>query len=176
MFAIWYLGSEIYSFNLLQNAHVRISFYRNRKPFCVNPQVIIEILFPNNRQKIVDSNAKLRKRSGLSFCSSFNDNWECFLFWNENFYLQIKKYKEKLTVVYITENDSTVCYFNKARYLFGMNNQLALPRTERLFYFKITSSQWIGKQVMSLSTLGECKTGPCSGIRLLFVQMSLMSS
>ena len=96
--------------------------------------------FPNNREKIVDSNAKLRKRSGLSFCSSFNDNWECFLFWNENFYLQIKKYKEKLTVVYITENDSTVCYFNKARYLFGMNNQLALPRTERLFYFKITSS------------------------------------
>jgi hypothetical protein len=30
-------GSEIYSFNLLQNVHVRISFYRNRKPFCVNP-------------------------------------------------------------------------------------------------------------------------------------------
>ena len=29
-------GSEIYSFNLLQNVHVRISFYRNRKPFCVN--------------------------------------------------------------------------------------------------------------------------------------------
>ena len=30
-------GSEIYSFNLLQNVHVQISFYRNRKPFCVNP-------------------------------------------------------------------------------------------------------------------------------------------
>jgi hypothetical protein len=30
-------GSEIYSFNLLQNVHVRISFYRNRKTFCVNP-------------------------------------------------------------------------------------------------------------------------------------------
>jgi hypothetical protein len=40
--------------------------------------------------------------------------------------------------VYITENDSTVCYFNKVRYLFGMNNQLTFPRTERLFNFKIT--------------------------------------
>jgi hypothetical protein len=40
----------------------------------------------------------------------------------------------------ITENNSTVCYFNKVRYLFGMNNQLTLPRTEKLFYFKITSS------------------------------------
>jgi hypothetical protein len=30
-------GSEIYLFNLLQNVHVRISFYRNRKSFCVNP-------------------------------------------------------------------------------------------------------------------------------------------
>jgi hypothetical protein len=28
---------EIYSFNLLQNVHVRISFYRNQKPFCDNP-------------------------------------------------------------------------------------------------------------------------------------------
>jgi hypothetical protein len=37
-----------------------------------------------------------------------------------------------------TENDRTVCYFNKVRYLFGMNNQLTLPRTEKLFYFKIT--------------------------------------
>ena len=37
-------------------------------------------------------------------------------------------------------NNSTVCYFNKMRYLFGMNNQLTLPQTERLFYFKITSS------------------------------------
>ena len=33
-----------------------------------------------------------------------------FLFWNQNFCLQI----------------STVCYFNKVRYLFGMNNQLTL--------------------------------------------------
>jgi hypothetical protein len=32
--------------------------------------------------------------------------------------------QEKLTVVYITENDSTVSYFNKMRYLFGVNNQL----------------------------------------------------
>jgi hypothetical protein len=37
-------------------------------------------------------------------------------------------------------NDITVCYFNKVRYLFGMNNQLTLPRTGKLFYFKITSS------------------------------------
>ena len=52
-------------------------------------------------------------------------------------------YKLKITGKvnsYITENDSPVCYFNKVRYLFGMNNQLTLPRTERLFYFKITSS------------------------------------
>jgi hypothetical protein len=45
-----------------------------------------------------------------------------------------------LTTVNETENDSTVCYFNKVRYLVGMNNQLILPRTEKLFYFKITSS------------------------------------
>jgi hypothetical protein len=61
----------------------------------------------------------------------FNDNWECFLFWNQNFCLQIKKYQEKLTVVYITENDSTVCYFNKVKYLFGMNNQLILVEDTR---------------------------------------------
>ena len=40
----------------------------------------------------------------------------------------------------LSENDTTVCYFNKVRYLFGMNNQLTLPRTEKLLYFKITSS------------------------------------
>jgi hypothetical protein len=34
---------------------VQISFYRNRKPFCVNPLVIIEKLFPNNGEKIVDN-------------------------------------------------------------------------------------------------------------------------
>ena len=137
MIAIWYLGSEIYSFNLLQNVH---DMY---------PQVIIENLFSNNREKIVDSNVKLRKLPGLSLLLNFsqfisiictrlhfNDNWECFLFWNQNFCLQIKNQQEKLTVV--TENESTVCYFNKMR--FGMNNQLTLPRTERLFYFKITSS------------------------------------
>ena len=47
-----------------------------------------------------------------------------FLFWNQNLCLQI----------------STICYFNKVRYLFGMNNQLTLPWTEKLFYLKITSS------------------------------------
>ena len=87
-----------------------------------------------------------------------------FLFWNQNFCLQIKKSQERLTVVYITENDRTVCYFNKVRYLFGMNNQLTLPRTERLFYFKIT---WIETSDITLHS-GECKSGPCSGISLLF--------
>jgi hypothetical protein len=52
--------------------HVRISFYRNRKPFCVNPYIIIEKLFPNNGEKIVDSNVKLRKRSGLSLLLNFS--------------------------------------------------------------------------------------------------------
>ena len=51
--------------------HVRISFYRNRKPFCVNAYIIIEKLFPNNGEKIVDSNVKLRKRSGLSLLLNF---------------------------------------------------------------------------------------------------------
>ena len=152
-------------------------FYRNQKPFCVNPQVIIEKLFPNNGEKIVDSNVNLRERSSLSLLLNFsqfisirlhfNDNRECFLFWNQNFCLQNKKEQEKLTVVCITENDSTVCYFNKVRYLFGMNNQLTLPRTEMLFYFKITSSQWIETSDVTLH-FGECKSGPCSGISLLF--------
>ena len=95
--------------------------------------LIIEKLFPNNGEKIVDS------------CQTTETIWPVtsfklfivhvhgyilvtigsgFLFWNQNFCLQI----------------ITVCYFNKVRYLFGMNNQLTLPRTEKLFYFKITSS------------------------------------
>ena len=41
-----------------------------------------------------------------------------FLFWNLNFCVRVR-----VRVVYKTENDSTV-YFNKVRYLFGMNNQL----------------------------------------------------
>ena len=61
-----------------------------------------------------------------------------------------------LTVVYITENDSTVCYFNKVRYLFGMNNQLTLPRTERLFTLKSLLHSGL-KQVMSLFTLGSAR-------------------
>ena len=46
-----------------------------------------------------------------------------------------------------------VCCFNKlVRYLFGMNNQLMLPRTERLFYFKITSSYWIETSDVTLGS------------------------
>ena len=63
---------KIYSFNLLQNVHGRISFDRNQKPFCVNPQIIIEKLFPNNGEKILDSNVKLRKWSGLSLLLDFS--------------------------------------------------------------------------------------------------------
>ena len=153
MFAIWFFhGSEIYSFNLLQNVHVRISLYRNRKPFCVNPQVIIEKLFPTTE----------RKSLTVDSCQTTETIWSVtsfklfivhvhgyilmtigsgFLFWNQNFCLQIKNNRKSQQLFIITENDSTVCYFNKVRYLFGMNNQLTLPRTEKLFYFKITSSQ-----------------------------------
>ena len=62
-----------------------------------------------------------------------------FFFGTRTFVYKLKNNRKS----YITENDSIVCYFNKVRYLFGMNNQLTLPRTERLFYFNITSSQWI---------------------------------
>ena len=55
MFAIWYLPRFGNLFiQSAANVHVRISFYRNRKPFYVNPSVIIEKLFPNG-EKIVDS-------------------------------------------------------------------------------------------------------------------------
>ena len=63
-----------------------------------------------------------------------------FLFWNQNFCLQI----------------STVCYFNKVRYLFGMNNQLTLPRTEKFFTLKLLLHSEL-KQVMSLFTLGSAR-------------------
>jgi hypothetical protein len=44
---------------------------------------------------------------------------------------------------------------NKARYLFGMNNQLTLPRTERLFYFKITSSLLVITFLATLTPLAR---------------------
>ena len=85
----------------LQNVHVRISFYRNQKPFCVNPQVIIEKLFPNNGEKIVDSNCQTTET--IWPVTSFKlfivhvhgyilmTIGSGFLFWNQNFCLQIKK-------------------------------------------------------------------------------------
>jgi hypothetical protein len=51
-----------------------------------------------------------------------------------------------------------------------MKNQLTLPRTERLFYFKITSSEWIETSDVTLR-FGECKSDPCSVISLLFATM-----
>ena len=60
-----------------------------------------------------------------------------------------------LTIVYITENDSTVCYFNKVRYLFGMNNW---HYPELRSYFTLKSLLHSGlKQVMSLFTLGSAR-------------------
>jgi len=62
----------------------------------------------------------------------------------------------------MTENDSTICYFNKVRYLFGMNNQLR-------GYFTLKALLHSGlKQVMSLFTLGSARAVLCSGISLLF--------
>jgi hypothetical protein len=43
--------------------------------------------------------------------------------------------------------------------IFGMNNQLTLPRTQKLFYFKIISSYWIETSDDTLHS-EECKRGP----------------
>ena len=97
----------------------------------------------------------------ISICTRlhFNDNWECFLFWNQNFCLQIKKQQKKLTAVYITENDSTRLLFQQSEiqctYLEWITNW---HYPELRGYFTLKSLLHSGlKQVMSLFTLGSAR-------------------
>ena len=64
-----YINTYVYvgTFCMLEN-----TTYITHWQFLPSIDIMEPILFPNNREKIVDSNVKLRKRSGLSLLLNFS--------------------------------------------------------------------------------------------------------